>query len=414
MSPRSPAALSRRAALGLGAGALLGAALHGGARAAGAPRRRLLVFHQRGGWDTTYVFDPKFGGPVQTDPGLRPGRVGDLRFGDADARPSVRAFFDAHGARCCIVNGIGVSSISHPQCTRLLFTGSLDPTLPDLPARVAAGLGAHLPLPHAVLSGPRFPGPHGALVTAVVPRFADTLGCRAPEDRPCDLDQERLIAQFLAEEARAGAAAGRPAAAAIADALDRQAALAADPTALELPDHPTVEDRLRLALELLARGTSLCATVEGDTPPLQGWDSHNDNHAKQTACHERTFGQLHGLVDALASTRDADGAPLIETTTLLVVSEMGRTPVLNATLGKDHWPWTSALLLGAGVQGGQVVGGTDEGLVGIGTDPDTGAADPGAPPLDATALLAGLLESFGLDPAASFPGTPPLRAPFTG
>jgi hypothetical protein len=37
-------------------------------------------------------------------------------------------------------------------------------------------------------------------------------------------------------------------------------------------------------------------------------------------------------------------------TLMLVLSEMGRTPSSLPTLGKDHWPVTSAMLLGAGVR----------------------------------------------------------------
>ena len=34
---------------------------------------------------------------------------------------------------------------------------------------------------------------------------------------------------------------------------------------------------------------------------------------------------------------------LAEETVVVVLSEMGRTPGINGTDGKDHWPWTSAM-----------------------------------------------------------------------
>jgi len=57
-----------------------------------------------------------------------------------------------------------------------------------------------------------------------------------------------------------------------------------------------------------------------------------------------------------------EGGSLLDQTTVLVMSEMGRTPIHNAAIGKDHWPVTSAMLVGAGVAGGRVVGATDDEL----------------------------------------------------
>ena len=52
---------------------------------------------------------------------------------------------------------------------------------------------------------------------------------------------------------------------------------------------------------------------------------------------------------------------MLESTLVLVMGEFGRTPNINAGLGRDHWPncW-SLLLAGGGIQGGQVVGASDE------------------------------------------------------
>ena len=50
------------------------------------------------------------------------------------------------------------------------------------------------------------------------------------------------------------------------------------------------------------------------------------------------------------------------------MSEMGRTPALNANLGKDHWPFTSVMLIGDGFIGDRVVGGFDAGWMGQSLD----------------------------------------------
>ena len=58
--------------------------------------------------------------------------------------------------------------------------------------------------------------------------------------------------------------------------------------------------------------------------------------------------------------QDLDERGLLETTTVIVWGEFGRTPRINSKGGRDHWPGTqSVLLAGGGLRGGRVVGGTD-------------------------------------------------------
>jgi hypothetical protein len=65
---------------------------------------------------------------------------------------------------------------------------------------------------------------------------------------------------------------------------------------------------------------------------------------------------------------DLDERGLLESTTIVVWGEFGRTPRINAKGGRDHWPGTqSVLLAGGGIQGGRVVGETDR----VGGVPET-------------------------------------------
>ncbi len=51
---------------------------------------------------------------------------------------------------------------------------------------------------------------------------------------------------------------------------------------------------------------------------------------------------------------------MLRRTVVLCVGEFGRTPVVNALGGRDHWPHAfSAAVAGCGVRGGAVVGETD-------------------------------------------------------
>jgi uncharacterized protein (DUF1501 family) len=84
---------------------------------------------------------------------------------------------------------------------------------------------------------------------------------------------------------------------------------------------------------------------------------------------------------------DLECRGLLETTLVVAAGEFGRTPWLNATGGRDHWPgvW-SVVLAGGGVQGGQVVGSSD-----------AQAGCPNERPTTPQDLLATIYFSLGID-----------------
>jgi len=90
---------------------------------------------------------------------------------------------------------------------------------------------------------------------------------------------------------------------------------------------------------------------------------------------------------------------MLDQTMIVVLSEMSRTPKLNGTEGKDHWQFTSALMIGARVRGGTVLGGTDDLQTGLKVDYSTGLPLDGADELKAGNLGAGLIQIAGIDPA---------------
>ena len=86
---------------------------------------------------------------------------------------------------------------------------------------------------------------------------------------------------------------------------------------------------------------------------------------------------------------------------IVAVSEMGRTPLRNREQGTDHWPYTGAVLLGAGLPGGRVVGATDSGLVGAPVEGDLLRYDR---------FAASVLDIVGIDPEAALPSIRPVNA----
>jgi uncharacterized protein (DUF1501 family) len=115
---------------------------------------------------------------------------------------------------------------------------------------------------------------------------------------------------------------------------------------------------------------------------LDGWDTHANNHAltaKQVAILDPAFSTL---------VRDLRERGLLERTVVLCTGEFGRTPMVNAVGGRDHWPnGFSLALAGGGIRGGQVIGATD---------PD-GKQSPSSP-VTVGDLHATILTAVGIDP----------------
>ena len=82
------------------------------------------------------------------------------------------------------------------------------------------------------------------------------------------------------------------------------------------------------------------------------------------------------------------------------LAEFGRTPRINPAGGRDHWPacWT-CYFAGGGVQGGRVVGRSDE----IG-------AYPAERPVTPAEVVATIYKSLGVDLETELPG--PQGRPF--
>jgi hypothetical protein len=108
-----------------------------------------------------------------------------------------------------------------------------------------------------------------------------------------------------------------------------------------------------LARRLVERGVPFVEVALTSAGNQFGWDTHTDN-----------FNQVKGLCDVLDPAwstllTDLKDRGMLETTTVVWMGEFGRTPVINGTNGRDHFPaaW-STVLAGGGIKGGQVVGDT--------------------------------------------------------
>ena len=70
---------------------------------------------------------------------------------------------------------------------------------------------------------------------------------------------------------------------------------------------------------------------------------------------------------------DLDERGMLDETLVMVSSEFGRTPKINADAGRDHWPKVfSVMLAGGGVKGGMIHGASDA----TATEPDSDPVSP--------------------------------------
>jgi uncharacterized protein (DUF1501 family) len=84
---------------------------------------------------------------------------------------------------------------------------------------------------------------------------------------------------------------------------------------------------------------------------IGGWDTH----ANQGAGQGNLATRLRGL-DAGVQTLKTELGPVWKDTTVLIVTEFGRTVAVNGTRGTDHGTGGVAFLAGGAVNGGRVVG----------------------------------------------------------
>lgn len=88
---------------------------------------------------------------------------------------------------------------------------------------------------------------------------------------------------------------------------------------------------------------------------LGHWDTHGQN---AFCLRELLAPQFDRAFAALIDDLSQRG--LLASTRVVVTTEFGRTPQINGLAGRDHWPHAfSAVLAGAGIAAGTVIGATD-------------------------------------------------------
>jgi hypothetical protein len=129
------------------------------------------------------------------------------------------------------------------------------------------------------------------------------------------------------------------------------------------------------------------------------WDIHGT----------KPFTSIEGMKNVVAPMydraysaliEDLDQRGMLDATLVCNLAEFGRTPRVNPTGGRDHWPQCfTCYFAGGGVKGGRVVGASDP----IGAVPAERPVEPGD-------IVATIFHSLGLDLETELPG--PSGRPF--
>lgn len=131
-----------------------------------------------------------------------------------------------------------------------------------------------------------------------------------------------------------------------------------DPRA-NLQDSNNIGQQCLLARRLVERGVPF-VTVNNT-----GWDNHLDlaTYANRHPGDPRSASHalIPGLDKALSALiGDLSDRGMLDETLVVVMTDFGRTPKINSTGGRDHWPnCFSVAMAGGGVKGGQVIGESD-------------------------------------------------------
>jgi hypothetical protein len=395
----------------------------GGCTAGGRPKfakhgkdLKFIFVVAEGGWDPTQVFAVEFGKlnvdmPVNSEKD----NFGRVDFVNIPGRPAVEDFFRNNARRSLIVNGILVPSLAHDVCTKLVMTGTTADGKADMAAIIGGSAKDDFQLPHAVLGGaPLFSGDFGTSSTRMGGGLNEILDGSVlsnndfaqlnPAAKNIIEKHVRLRAQERAQQKKLAERSQRFLEL-YSSSLDRAKALQDVAAEINFNQGGNLAERATLAVQLLQKQVSRVVTLS-----IGGWDTHSDNDAQQLNRHQDLFTGLNALATALKETPGVKESSMEEETVVVVVSEMGRTPLRNGANGKDHWAYTSALLFGPGITQNRVIGGFDDGFNGATIDYRSGDITERGKTIAASNFCASLLNMAGIDHKPLMPGISPVTS----
>ena len=348
------------------------------------PQRKLIWINMRGGWDILEVLDPKVSSTAGIDMSFAWGQAHRLRGASDDVRLGRWMPLTAGiGQDLLLIRGLAMGTTSHMAGNVYMETGILSNSgrvnAASIPAIVASESGATIPVIQ-LNGGSEAMTDRGLLKPVSVVRASnlELYQQMYPQDEE---EKSRKIALLDYLKTSIEEFQGQ------VGTHDRLSELAAAEDKIRVQFENDVGQRLEtntedllpfttgapqglnrglaqsfaLATKLIKNDVITCVNLG-----IGGFDTHSN----QSASLVRTLGNVDYLLSTMVAELRAAGT--LDETLIVVYSDFGRTPKINNSNGRDHWPVGGAMLIGGGIDGGRAVGATDDALRALSVDLATG------------------------------------------
>jgi hypothetical protein len=379
-------------------------------------QKRVILLWLAGGASQLETWDPKpgaaTGGPFRAIQTSAPGvHISELMPKMAQRMKNT-----------CIIRSLNTRNGDHGSGARLMMRGRRDePNLqyPDLGAVLARELGRadsrvpdYVSFYFATEGRGSAPGSAGFLGSRYAPMDLTTSmipeNIRRP-DEVSDLDHQQRaeLRDLLSKQFARGRSSGMLSS--HNEAYQRVRGLMASEKLFDVTQEPQCMRGLYGPTQFGEQVLVARRLVEAGVPFVRvgraWWDSHGQNFET----HQELVPELDHVMAALLDDLGQRG--LLQSTLVITLAEFGRTPNINASLGRDHFAsaWSTSLS-GCGIQGGSVYGKSDPTGNRV-VDGEIGAAE----------LFATIYKALGINPQKNYyvgsrpvpltePGTQPIKA----
>ena len=340
-----------------------------------------IVINASGGWDTTYLMDPKGIGGIN-----RLYKEGDIltkgahKFAPTEKHKNGgmgnEEFYAEFANELLVLNGLDYSVNNHSPGARYMATGKLDSmAYPTFAALVAACKGPTCPLSFLTFGNYSATGNIVAMSRVpYLPSLQRIANADAIEGNPKSPYHEDFalarIEQALREQRESRTAMPLLPRQERAESMLYAAQVNAKSMQRITPHIPKsipkerIAQQAEIALASFKAGVCVSANLS-----IGQFDSHANNDTDQMKLLPEF---LAGIAYIL---RRAGELKIREKLVVVVQSEMGRTPDYNKGNGKDHWSIGSIMFIGPGIKGNRVLGATDEKQFAVPMNPKTLALD---------------------------------------
>lgn len=350
------------------------------------PQRKLIWINMSGGWDILEVTDPKRASTSGIDMVYGWDEAHEIANGDGTRLGRWCGNMAGIGKDLLVVRGMAMGTTSHQAGSIYMDTGILSNAgrvnAASIPAIVSSESAATIPL--IQLSGGSDPLTDRGLLNAVSPVRASNLDLyRSMYPTEADKIARRMeILNYLKTSVAAYQST--------VGTNDRLSDLAAAEAKIRVQFEGNVGSKLTLTANDAAAFTAAGMNGRADATSnafalatklvindvvtcvnlgVGGFDTHTGQTQRMEPIMQMTDRLVRIMVDTLRA------AGKLDSTLIVLYSDFGRTPKVNNSAGRDHWPIGGALMIGGGIAGGRAVGSTDDNLLTQSINTTSGAID---------------------------------------